>query len=301
MATNLRDLLGLVTTQSLADLSVGDSLSKVPNMPSTGMCVQYIHAQCGAHNQNRELNAYNFFKYEDWTVPVGVTEVVFEMWAAGGGGGNSCCCAKGTPGSSGAYGWKKLSTHAGTLTEGDVYQICIGPGGCGNTGTTLGAQGCKSYITGNSLTNFCVDGGWGGCSCCWQCCCKWSISTCGICANGCCALYHGADGGHHGIPAASIIFCYDNHCHNKQVYAYPAGLLNGKGGYLPTTQCENSGCGLCMMQWGASQLPWGGSSEISYIPGMGGTSAWTCGGGCCCGMNGNPGMVRISYKYSTNV
>ena len=97
------------------------------------------------------------------------------------------------------------------------------------------------------------------------------------------------------------MFCYNNHCYNKQMIAYPGGLVNGKGGWLPGNQCENSGCGYCLMHWAVDQLHWGGGhSETNYVPGVGGASGWTC-GGCCHGQNGNPGMVRISYKYDENL
>ena len=98
------------------------------------------------------------------------------------------------------------------------------------------------------------------------------------------------------------MWCYDNHCWNKQMIAYPGGLVNGKGGWLPGNQCENSGCGYCLMHWAVDQLHWGGAhSQSNYVPGVGGASGWTCSGGCCHGQNGNPGMVRISYKYDENL
>ena len=95
------------------------------------------------------------------------------------------------------------------------------------------------------------------------------------------------------------VWCHDNHCWNKQLVPYPGGLVNGKGGWLPGTQCETYGCGYCQFHYAMAQLGWGGSySDNNYIPGTGGPSAWVQGGGCCYGQMGNPGMVRISYKQS---
>ena len=299
MATNLRDLLGFVSSQSIIDLGVSDTTTKVPPFPSKGYCVQYISSQCGSTCDGRELNSINYYRYENWTIPEDVDEVIFELWGGGGGGGSSCCCSYGIPGSSGAYAVKKL--HGVNVVPGCSYEICIGPGGCGFSGPSCGDQGCATYITGYGLTNFCADGGMGGCSCCHQSCCTWKVldpSGNGTCPGGPCALYYGADGGYHGNPGAGYLFCHDNRCFNKQHLPYPGGLVNGKGGWLPTTQCEDSGCGYCMMHWGVSQLQWGGSfSERNYVPGIGGSTAWTCGGGCCRGTNGFAGLVRISYRY----
>ena len=69
------------------------------------------------------------------------------------------------------------------------------------------------------------------------------------CPYGCCACYYGADGGARGVPGYTYMWCYNNHCWNKQMIAYPGGLVNGKGGWLPGNQCENSGCGYCLMHW----------------------------------------------------
>tara|TARA_B100000029_G_scaffold187145_2_gene184502 strand:+ start:21953 stop:22876 length:924 start_codon:yes stop_codon:yes gene_type:complete len=299
MATNLRDLLGFVSTESIKALAVSDTHTKVPPFPSKGYCVQYIATNCGANCDNRELNDINYYSYTDWTVPADVDEIIFEAWGGGGGGGSGCCCSYGIPGSSGAYAYKKL--HGVEVVEGCSYEIAIGPGGCGFSGPQCGDQGCTTYITGFSLTNFCAEGGFGGCSCCNMCCCSWKVidpSGSGTCPGGPCALYYGADGGYHGNAGAGYLFCHDNRCFNKQHLPYPGGLVNGKGGWLPTTQCESSGCGYCMMHWGQSQLQWGGNySDNNYIPGVGGASAWTCGGGCCRATNGLPGLVRISYRY----
>jgi len=288
---SLRTLLDTVTTSSLSAGSAADSTTKLPATPAKGYKVQYITAQCGATCDAWDTN-YNYYDYPSWQVPTGVTEVVFEIWGAGGGGGASCCCSKGIPGSSGAYAVKKITN----AVAGCTYQIELGQGGI-RTGNMCGDPGGKTLITGPGLTNFCASGGVGGCSCCFACCCTWFALKLTSCNGGCCALYYGADYGSYGVPGAGYMWCQDNHCWNKQFFAYPGGLVNGRGGWLPATQCENSGCGYCLMHNAVTQLPWGGGySDKNYVPGVGGATALTCGGGCCYGIPGTPGMVRISYK-----
>ena len=113
MATNLRDLLGVVTTESIKGMAVSDPVTKVPPFPSKGMCVQYISATCGATCDSYDNN-YGYYDYPDWQVPVGVSEIIFEIWGGGGGGGNACCCTYPIPGSSAvtsAVSVSGFSTH----------------------------------------------------------------------------------------------------------------------------------------------------------------------------------------------
>ena len=298
--TNLRDLLGFVTSDSLEGLSAPDATTKLARLPSAGYCVQYIHGACGSTCSEHSTN-YNYYRYPLWCIPNGVCDVIFEIWGAGGGGGSSCCCSRGMPSGSGAYAWKRV-TGAATSLQGCSYDVHVGRPGCGRTGSQCGNQGGTSYITGYGLSNFCARGGHGGCSCCFLCCCTWNAQCMSSCPYGCCATYCGADGGAYGVPGAAYIFCYSNHCWNKQHVPYPAGLVNGKGGWMTAVTCENSGCGHCMLHWASAQLGWGGSfSDHNYVPGVGGPSGWTCGGGCCRGENGTAGMIRINFKYDENL
>jgi len=296
--SNLRDLLGIVSEDTLKAGAAPDDVSKIARLPSEGYCVQYITAYCGATCQEYNTNYY-YMQYPNWCAPDGVCDIIFEIWGGGGGGGSSCCCSRGVPGGSGAYAYKRL---VGSQYAGCAYQIEVGEPGCGRMGWQCGDPGNYTSITGPGLTNFCADGGPAGCSCCFLCCCTAHYISLSNCPYGCCACYYGADGGSRGVPGYTYMFCYNNHCYNKQMIAYPGGLVNGKGGWLPGNQCENSGCGYCLMHWAVDQLHWGGAhSQSNYVPGVGGASGWTCSGGCCHGQNGNPGMVRISYKYDENL
>lgn len=296
--SNLRDLLGLISEESLADLAAPDTVSKIAKLPSEGYCVQYVMVNCGATCDNYST-AYNYYQMQNWCVPNGVCDVIFEIWGGGGGGGSSCCCSRGIPGGSGAYAYKRLT---GSIYAGCAYQFEIGEPGCGRMGWQCGDPGGYTAITGPGLSNFCADGGNAGCSCCFLCCCTQRYICLTSCEGGCCACYFGADGGSYGVPGFAYIFCYDNHCWNKQMLPYPGGLVNGKGGWLVGNQCYNNGCGYCTLHWATTQLNWGGGySENNYVPGIGGPSGWTCGGGCCHGQNGTPGLIRISYKYDENL
>ena len=293
--TNLRDLLGFVTTDSLSGLSDPDATTKLARLPAAGYCTQYFTPHCGSTCQDHSTS-YNYYRYPQWCIPDNVCDVIFEVWGAGGGGGSSCCCSRGIPAGAGAYAWKRLT---GASLAGCVYDIHIGTPGCGRQGSQCGQMGNPSYVTGYGLSNFCAKGGGAGCSCCFLCCCTWRAMCLSSCPYGCCAEFYGADGGAKGVPGAAYMFCYNQHCYNKQHVPYPAGLVNGKGGWMTGVQCENSGCGYCLLHWSTAQLGWGGSfSEHNYVPGVGGPSGWTCGVGCCHGQNGTAGMVRINYKIA---
>lgn len=293
--SNLRDLLGIVTTESIKGLASSDATTKLPAYPSQGMRTMYFTAQCGATCDDWTSN-YSYYDYPDWKVPSNTTQIIFEIWGAGGGGGDGCCCTRGVPGSSGAYAYKVLS--GSDVVTGCSYALDIGQGGRSRQGPACGQPGNKTSVIGYGLSNFCADGGYGGCSCCMMCCCTWG-TLCNVCCNGPCSLYYGASGGAHGNPGAGTMWCQNNHCWNKQHIPYPGGLVNGKGGWLPGTQCAQTGCGYCLNHWATAQLGWGGGhTERNYVPGVGGASAWVCGGGCCRGQHGSPGMIRISYKQT---
>jgi hypothetical protein len=289
--SNLRDLLGIVTEDFIKGLGGSNETTKLPSYPSKDYNVQYIAATCGA-TCNAWTSNYNYYDYPDWVIPTGTTDVIFEIWGSGGGGGKGCCCTMGIPGGSGAYAYKKLSGAA--VVPGCSYAIEIGQPGKGDV-DSIGPTGAATYITGYSLSNFCANGGHGGCSCCSSSCCNWK-TLCEICCNGPCAVYYGADGGAYGNPGAGHVWSQSSFCCNKQNIPYPGGLVNGKGGWVPAYQCECQGCGYIPMKIATANIPWGSHYEYNYVPGVGGMSAWTNGGGCCYGTQGNPGLIRISFK-----
>jgi len=101
-----------------------------------------------------------------WTVPTGVNCATFEIWGGGGAGAPMCCCTcySGHAGAGGGYSLKTIP-----VTPGEVYNIAVGAGGCGNecwfNTNACGCPGQTSYVTGTGLSNFCATGGAGGLWC----------------------------------------------------------------------------------------------------------------------------------------
>lgn len=288
---SLRSLMGIVTPEVVNATRAVDSTTKLSAQPFTGYRVEYISSQCGANCQDGFTTCFDYYAHSYWTVPSGTTEVIFEIWGAGGGGGRSCCCSRGIPGNSGAYAVKTL--RGNLVVPGCKYSAVIGQPGSGFCSSQCGGQGGTTYVTGYGLSNFCAEGGNGGCSLCFACCCDWSTT------NSVCAVFCGADSGARGNVGAARILSYDNHCFNKQYLPYPGGLVNGKGGWLATNMCADTTCGYDQMQYGLTQLGWSAAGTLnqrSYSPGIGGASGYTCGGGCCLATYGTPGLIRISYK-----
>ena len=300
MATNLRDLLGLVTDGEVNRGPDPDTL--LPQYALEGYNVQYI----GLGNWQQQMcqdplsnySDYHHSYYPNWTVPSGATDVIFEIWGGGGGGAVSCCCSHGVPGGAGAYAFKRLS--GSEVVPGCQYQICIAQSACYPT-SKCGRRGCKTYILGHELTNFCAEGGHGGCSYCFEQGCYWLTHRRNEsgCKSGCCAIYYGATGGAVGLPGATESRCYSQRCYNKYFFPYPGGLVNSKGGYVTTKfNCGHCNCMRCEMKM-ATKLVGFGQGQCSGqngVPGFGGASAQSCENGPVCGRGGHGGMARISYK-----
>lgn len=230
-----------------------------------------------------------------WCTPTGTTSITFEIWGGGGGGAGGCCCQQGQPSGSGAYARK---TVTGTL-GGCCYQMCIGnPTDC--SATCCGIIGCNTLITGYGLTNFCAEGGFGGKTCCYT---FWGNYTCAGNNNGnvrlCytetdCRCYYGADFGSPGRPGYLWAQCSCYPCNWKAAIPYPGGLVNEGGGYvLLRTQGEacNNEFLRCLSSFGFQF-----DASNNFAPGMGVSSATSCGGSCCYGLGGSPGMIRITYR-----
>ena len=99
-----------------------------------------------------------------WTVPAYTSCVTFEIWSGGGGGaGHTCCncCSFSIGGAGGNYAIKTIAT-----VPGCQYTVCAGGSWpCHYSHTCSASMGCRSYVTGHNLSNFCVVGGCGG----WMC------------------------------------------------------------------------------------------------------------------------------------
>ena len=223
-----------------------------------------------------------------WTVPGKALTVRFEVTAGGGSGSISTCCHNGPGGGGGSYAVKEQFQHKGDFTSGStVYTICSGGSSqcscCGfNTGCACcGRRGCKSYVTGGTLSNFCAEGGaygWhacsGGCYSChstWQCCRCWGTTSC----------FYGAD---FGIRGTSPGRRQNQYCMGSD-WSYStmgAGPWGGSGGTQPNVDNCSHGTehGCCRGH--------------SIFPGGGGASSYTD-GSCCWGGFGQGGLVVVTY------
>jgi len=214
-----------------------------------------------------------------WTVPDRVNTATFEIWSGGGGGPGVICCNCynfGSGGAGGNYAQKTIET-----APGNTYRICAGGSWpCSRSHTCGAAMGCKSFVQGSGLSNFCVTGGCGGIMCNgdqyqgrtnYQ-----SCANCNICG------IFGADFGIMGdvgsAPGTTGCFCRSRHSWTG------AGALVGKIHYTATTDWCNCGC---YVNWPAG----GGASGVNVYCGDSDSACRAGGMG-----QGGSGFVRITFS-----
>lgn len=291
---NLRSLIGREYASTL-DNTIGEVGSL--DMNNEGR-VFLFRGYCGDGNCNS-----NYWEYclQHWCVPCGTTQVTFELWGGGGSGGGGCCCQQGFPGGAGSYVRKTLEYPL--VQGGWCYSLCTAPPTCCSR-CCCGIQGCKTWVQGCNLSNLCADGGLPGKTCCYafwsnefRCKDKVSFDGCGGWSLlNCCACAYGGDFMAGGKPSWFRTSNSSSNCWAKAGFAIPYGLVaNG-----PTYQTVNYSGDAChheyMMCRGTTPYAFnvncGGKSGI---PGKGGPSATSCGGGCCYGRGGASGMIKITY------
>lgn len=237
-----------------------------------------------------------------WCVPCGVTHMTFEVWGGGGGGGGACCCMMGVPGTTGAYARKTLTKENGDFDYNDCYSMCVGTA-TETSNSFRGNRGCKTYITGPGLSNFCAEGGWGGLTCCGilsnsNCLNVNCISFCSGSETDCLGYGPSAYGGDENIQgrAGWIRFHCQENCAVKVMIPYPAKLIDDQGGWYEGHYCTRCMCGTelnCNIS-----MPWQNMGTLCQnhgMPGFGGASAITCSSTCTCGSVGSGGLIRITY------
>lgn len=149
--SNLRDLIAYADQTTFQQV-VGLTTSRVGS--------QYKQIRFLTHCA---VNHQPYYSSMKWKAPQGTRFIKFEIWGAGGSGGGSCCCMFGGPGGSGAYAFRMLCANDYGDLSGCAYEICLATGGCCLPhGNHFGQHGCKSYIVGHGLCNFCAEGGMGG-------------------------------------------------------------------------------------------------------------------------------------------
>jgi hypothetical protein len=241
-----------------------------------------------------------------WCMPQGTTKATFEIWGGGGGGASMRGCHGGLPGGMGA--WASKTVTSSDFSDGDCYLLCAGWGGQWYCCSCIGCRGCKSYVTGNGLSNYCADGGFGGyvyCFCYYRQCCISGPNGDGrgvdygwhyMGRKDCCAPYYGADIGEHGRPGWYTNYCGcgsdTNNCWIKQWVPHSPGMITTGGMH---SSLRNQGHA-CRNEWPHCQVAGIGHNHYNFPRGGGGMSATTCGDGQCCGGPGGTGMVRVIYK-----
>lgn len=223
-----------------------------------------------------------------WVVPPGTTCITFEIWGGGGGGAGTCCCMWGIPGQSGAWAKK---TVTGTL-GGCVYNMFVAYPSCCSPAPSCGYRGCQTYVTGYGLTNFCAEGGYGGCSWCFP----WTNMNCGFYfpLSGCCACYFGADCGVHGCFGGwHTGACSADGCCYKDIIPMSAGIVSSdRAFYIMRHENMNS---VPSTPSAKAHMGFFGGDNTKSI-GTGGISSSSTGGNCYCGVGGGGGMIKVSYN-----
>ncbi len=213
-----------------------------------------------------------------WCVPDNVYQVTFEIWGGGGGGpGHTCCnnCSFAVGGFGGNYAIKTIATNPGCQ-----YSVCAGGSWrCEKSHTCTAGMGCRSYVNGYNLSNFCVDGGCPGWMCngdAWG--QRHAVLNCANCRI--CGIF-GADFGMNGGGGikAGTTTC---RCHGQTSWT---GTGAGIGTYMATQTNEAwCACG-CHVNWPAG----GGTPGTSSY-----CNNWAK---CCAGGSGQggSGIVKITF------
>ena len=213
-----------------------------------------------------------------WCVPDGVSTVTLEIWSGGGGGpGHTCCncCSFALGGSGGNYGVKTIATSPGCQ-----YTVCAGGSWpCGKSHTCGASMGCRSYVNGYNLSNFCTQGGCGG----WMCNgdawgprhMHFSCENCRIC--GIFGADFGVMGGTGWRPGHG-----NCHCHYQYNGSGQAPMIGRHNMSITIEAWCNCGCHI---DWPAGG---GMAGESSYC----GNWAKCCAGGSG---QGGSGVVRITF------
>jgi hypothetical protein len=231
--------------------------------------------------------------------------VTMEVWGGGGGGAGSsdCGCNFGWPGGSGAYAKKTFTEAEIASASGTCYCMCVAPSSCCSPNMSCGYKGCRSYIVGSGLSNFCADGGEPGCTqfCMTGCGGNWTGMCPHPCFSNCACYYDCTDATVTGVPGRHGYVYTDFHCNSNWCYystIFPGPPMDGNNDtiYYKVRFCGNvePSHDVCKAN-GIFQNGFRGGS-VSKSVGVGGNSTRVCGDGCCCGWGGGPGLIRINWR-----
>lgn len=301
MPTSLRELLDKPNETALA-LDEGTS----PRWQREAVESQYFSP---SYSKNIYCDALANSCWINFCIENSMDFVTFELWGGGGGGAGGCCCSWGVPGGAGAYSTITINNTSNGYTG--CICMCVANASCCSPNSCCGYRGCKTSISGSGLTNICADGGLPGCGFCnfFNC---FPNNCCGVLEHPCnseCAEFFGCAtnqpsgenvcvtgiAGRYGWLQTD---CYSpgDFCWYKVAFPIPGGLGTTEVGYKLVrafcntgTSADNSRVG------GVSDSAIGGSTCDYRAVGQGGNTARVCGGGCCCGWPGGPGLIKISW------
>ena len=118
----------------------------------------------GGNNNHGARSCWNTCHW--WRAPQGTKYIRFDIWGAGGSGSGVCCCSFGLPGGAGAWTYKEICCREYGDLSGCPYDFIIAEPSCINPVMPAGFDGCKTFVRGYGLCNFCAEGGFAGFSCC---------------------------------------------------------------------------------------------------------------------------------------
>jgi hypothetical protein len=303
--------------------------------PMKGYTQQYFgHCRTDRCDSSHAYQGYFHWRY--WfCAPPGTTNITFELWGGGGSGARACCCQYGNPGGAGAYAIKTLCAQCNPATglpfEGGTFggmcwEMFVGPPTCEGQ-CCKGSVGCKSYVTGCGLSNFCADGGMPGKTCCYafrcgRCCdndtgnysargaqetnclneyrpcypmaCSgmYTFHPCEATYTCDCSCYYGADWGVPGKLGWFRSDCCENTCFTKLGVPSPGGMFTRCTRFSVMRNMGNA----CFHETQACQhgedIGWCVSGQAI---GRGGLSGTACAGPSCNGQCGTGGLIRVHY------
>ncbi len=306
------------------------SLRDLLDVPSTDVVPIQTYMGGGQHQIYYRGNmcwqfesSYNYdWQRIRWCVPNQcICRVKFEMWGGGGGGSGTCCCSIAWSGHSGQYSACTVCAAVQSVSQldGCCYDICVANGTC-RYPSGGGFDGCKSYITGPGLSDFCACGGCHGHQCCHWMDSYFSCRTKKSCTGPSCCRTQSE---HYTLNSSDCMeecekygkwywngltpyIHYDcnpgcgNYCMKKDYHPYPAMYGARYGVYNAMRKHTMATCGRTETLWLTGNN--GGLSGDCWrngVPGGGGVSAQVFGGGCCCSSEGAHGLVRITLFCKT--
>lgn len=257
----------------------------------------YFTNYCGATTYDNSTD-YSMDCICQFCVPSSANIITFELWGGGGGGAGSRCCAWGPPGGAGAHAQFVADNSGGDYTG--CYRICLASATC-CVDSDNGTNGCCTTLDGEGIC-MCVQGGRPGCSICqfFNC---FPNNGCGVLEHpnsNDCACFYGPAGttgvpGKHGFLQTDVC-CPSDFCYYKVGIPIPGGFGRQEVAY----QMVRAYCNTGSLNTNCRATGWvvAGSAGYGHIYagiGTGGETARVCGGGCCCGSPGGPGLVKVSW------